>query len=125
MSSPRPKALNVVLPFARGAFTVLVLTLLHWLLLSFVAWRALYQLVVAPYAWETTEHGLPRTSRLNAGMTRSLIELERYLTDLENAGLAAGDRGRRHRYFRRSAAASAGCRLRLKGATKRPCLSIR
>jgi hypothetical protein len=51
---------------------------LHWVLLSLAAWRALYQLVVAPYAWEKTEHGLAKTSRLAAKLTRSLLELERY-----------------------------------------------
>ncbi len=63
---------------------VLLLTPLHWLLLSLAAWRALYQLIVAPYAWEKTEHGLAKNSRLNAAMTRSLLELERHLTDLEH-----------------------------------------
>ena len=42
---------------------VLLLTPVHWLLLSLAAWRALYQLVVAPYAWEKTEHGLAKSSR--------------------------------------------------------------
>jgi len=65
---------------------VLLLTPLHWLLLSLAAWRALYQLIVAPYAWEKTEHGLAKSSRLNAAMTRSLLELERHLTDLERSG---------------------------------------
>jgi cellulose synthase/poly-beta-1,6-N-acetylglucosamine synthase-like glycosyltransferase len=45
---------------------VLLLTPVHWLLLSCAAWRALYQLAVAPYAWEKTEHGLAKSSRLNA-----------------------------------------------------------
>jgi cellulose synthase/poly-beta-1,6-N-acetylglucosamine synthase-like glycosyltransferase len=36
---------------------------LHWLMLSWAAWRALYQLVRDPYRWEKTEHGLARTSR--------------------------------------------------------------
>ena len=40
---------------------ILLLTPLHWLLLSLAAWRALYQLVFAPYAWEKTEHGLAIT----------------------------------------------------------------
>ena len=31
---------------------ILFLTPLHWLLLSLAAWRALFQLVTAPYAWE-------------------------------------------------------------------------
>ena len=65
---------------------VLLLTPLHWLLLSLAAWRALYQLIVAPYAWEKTEHGLAKSSRLNSDMTRSLVELERYLTGLEQSG---------------------------------------
>jgi cellulose synthase/poly-beta-1,6-N-acetylglucosamine synthase-like glycosyltransferase len=65
---------------------VLLLTPLHWLLLSLAAWRAFYQLIVAPYAWEKTEHGLAKSSRLNAAMTRSLLELERHLSDLERSG---------------------------------------
>lgn len=35
----------------------------YWLLLSLAAWRALFYLIVDPYAWEKTEHGLARTSR--------------------------------------------------------------
>ena len=65
---------------------VLLLTPLHWLLLSLAAWRALYQLIVAPYAWEKTEHGLAKNSRLATGMIRSLLELERYLTGLKASG---------------------------------------
>jgi glycosyltransferase XagB len=65
---------------------VLLLTPLHWLLLSLAAWCAFYQLIVAPYAWEKTEHGLAKSSRLNAAMTRSLLELERHLSDLERSG---------------------------------------
>jgi len=45
---------------------VLVLTPLHWLLLSLAAWRALWQLLYDPQRWEKTEHGLARTSRLFA-----------------------------------------------------------
>ena len=43
---------------------VLLLMLLHWLLLSIAAWRALYQLLFNPFHWEKTEHGLALTSRL-------------------------------------------------------------
>ena len=65
---------------------ILLLTPLHWLVLSLAAWRALYQLIVAPYAWEKTEHGLAKTSRLAASMTRSLIELERYFQMQKESG---------------------------------------
>ena len=41
----------------------LVLLPLYWLLLSFAAWRAVFQLVASPYRWEKTAHGLARTSR--------------------------------------------------------------
>jgi cellulose synthase/poly-beta-1,6-N-acetylglucosamine synthase-like glycosyltransferase len=43
---------------------VLVLTPLHWLLLSLAAWRALFQLVYDPQGWEKTEHGLAKYSRI-------------------------------------------------------------
>jgi glycosyltransferase XagB len=42
---------------------VLLLTPLHWFLLSLAAWRALFQLLYDPQRWEKTEHGLARTSR--------------------------------------------------------------
>lgn len=65
---------------------VLWLTPVHWLLLSLAAWRALVQLVVAPYAWEKTEHGLAKSSRLAANRVRALLELERYLGELKERG---------------------------------------
>jgi cellulose synthase/poly-beta-1,6-N-acetylglucosamine synthase-like glycosyltransferase len=42
---------------------VLLLLPVHWLLLALAAWRALYQLLVDPYRWEKTDHGLARTTR--------------------------------------------------------------
>jgi hypothetical protein len=65
---------------------ILLLTPVHWLLLSLAAWRALVQLVAAPYAWEKTEHGLAKSSRRAANMTRSLPALERYLSALKESG---------------------------------------
>jgi hypothetical protein len=44
---------------------VLALTPLYWFLLSFAAWRGLFQLFYAPQRWEKTAHGLARTSRLS------------------------------------------------------------
>ena len=41
----------------------LLLLPIYWLLLSFAAWRAVFQLIRSPYRWEKTEHGLARTSR--------------------------------------------------------------
>src|SRR3989304_3726372 len=64
----------------------LLLTPVHWLLLSLAAWRALGQFIIAPYAWEKTEHGVAKHSRIAANMTRSLLELERYLSKLKQAG---------------------------------------
>jgi cellulose synthase/poly-beta-1,6-N-acetylglucosamine synthase-like glycosyltransferase len=42
----------------------LLFTPLYWFLLSWAAWRALYQLLRDPQRWEKTEHGLARTSRM-------------------------------------------------------------
>ncbi len=47
-----------------GCAWALILLPVYWILLSFAAWRALYQLAKDPYRWEKTEHGLARTSRL-------------------------------------------------------------
>jgi cellulose synthase/poly-beta-1,6-N-acetylglucosamine synthase-like glycosyltransferase len=47
-----------------GSAWALLLIPIHWLLLSWAAWRALYQLLRDPYRWEKTEHGFARTSRL-------------------------------------------------------------
>ncbi|MFN3348442.1 glycosyltransferase family 2 protein [Pseudorhodoplanes sp.] len=44
----------------------LLLLPLYWLLMSYAAWRAVFQLMRAPYRWEKTAHGLARTSRQNA-----------------------------------------------------------
>jgi len=42
---------------------ILILTPLHWLLLSLAAWRALFQLIYDPQRWEKTEHGLAKNPR--------------------------------------------------------------
>ena len=76
---------------------VLLLTPVHWLLISLAAWRALYQLLVAPYVWEKTEHGLARHSRLNDEMTRALIKLERHLRKLKKKGKLPGVAQHSHR----------------------------
>jgi glycosyltransferase XagB len=49
---------------------VLVLTPVHWFLLSLAAWRALFQLLRDPQRWEKTEHGLAANSRLAAATRR-------------------------------------------------------
>jgi hypothetical protein len=49
---------------------VLALVPVHWMILSFAAWRALYKLIRDPQGWEKTEHGLARSSR-RATMARS------------------------------------------------------
>ena len=43
---------------------VLALTPIYWFLLSWAAWRALFQLLSNPLKWEKTEHGLAKNSRL-------------------------------------------------------------
>lgn len=63
----------------RSSAWVLALTPLHWLLLSLAAWRALYQLFTAPFAWEKTEHGLARSSRRAARLAKALADLDRDL----------------------------------------------
>lgn len=44
---------------AGGAWVLLTIPV-YWLLLSAAAWRALFQLFLAPHLWEKTEHGFTR-----------------------------------------------------------------
>ena len=69
---------------------VLLLTPLHWLMLSLAAWRALYQFAVAPSAWEKTEHGLAKHSRRAERLVEALLELEREVAAMQAAGTLAG-----------------------------------
>ncbi len=41
----------------------LILIPFYWVLLSIAAWRAVIQILISPYRWEKTAHGLARTSR--------------------------------------------------------------
>ena len=59
---------------------VLLLTPLYWFLLSLAAWRAVFQLLLAPQLWEKTEHGLAKSSRL----AKELVEPPSRLNRLAN-----------------------------------------
>ena len=59
---------------------VLCLIPVHWLLLSLAAWRAVWQLAVAPHLWEKTEHGLAKHSRRKQRTIAALIALEAELS---------------------------------------------
>jgi hypothetical protein len=41
----------------------LALVMLHWVLLSLAAWRAVFHLAYDPHGWEKTAHGLGKSSR--------------------------------------------------------------
>jgi glycosyltransferase XagB len=69
--------------------SVLVLTPVHWLLLSVAAWCAASELIFSPFRWRKTEHGLDKAWRENDRI-RSLLELERHLTDLQRRGRLPG-----------------------------------
>jgi hypothetical protein len=65
--------------------SILVLTPVHWLLLSAAAWCAAWELIYSPFSWRKTEHGLDKASRDNDRI-RSLLGLERHITDLQRRG---------------------------------------
>ena len=63
----------------------LVVTPVHWLLLSVAAWCAAWELIFSPFRWRKTEHGLDKASRENERIC-AMLELERRLSDLERRG---------------------------------------
>lgn len=70
----------------QSAAWVLLLTPIHWLLLSLAAWRAFYQFLFNPYGWEKTEHGAANRNGAR-NVTRSLSILEQHLGAFETATL--------------------------------------
>jgi glycosyltransferase XagB len=53
--------LNVISAFRRGYYELgkyALLSPIYWVLMSFAAWRALWQLISKPFYWEKTTHGL-------------------------------------------------------------------
>ena len=61
---------------------ILLLTPLHWLLLSAAAWRGAYQLVSAPFHWAKTEHGLCDPG----GLIDALVRLNEHIIDMTLRG---------------------------------------
>ena len=84
---------------------MLLLTPLHWLLLSLAAWRALYQLLVAPYRLgEDRARARPALAAQRRDDARP-IKLEHYLSKLKKRGklpvLAENSRSFKRRNFTR------------------------
>jgi len=53
--------LNVISTFRRGYYELgkyALLSPIYWVLMSFAAWRAMWQLISKPFYWEKTTHGL-------------------------------------------------------------------
>ncbi|MBC7316779.1 MAG: hypothetical protein H5T70_10205, partial [Chloroflexi bacterium] len=53
--------------YARGYHNLVLYALLspfYWVLMSIGAWKGLYQLLVKPYYWEKTIHGLAEVDDL-------------------------------------------------------------
>lgn len=71
---------SMVLPALLGAqrrglvrlWLMLPLLPFYYLLVSLAAWRALYELVVSPFHWNKTDHGLARSSHYGAGTSGAL-----------------------------------------------------
>ncbi len=64
--------LNVISTFRRGYYELgkyALLSPIYWVLMSFAAWRALWQLITKPFYWEKTTHGLSgqQTAESQAG----------------------------------------------------------
>ncbi len=58
---------NAVAAYARGYHNLVLYAFLspfYWVLMSIGAWKGLYQLLVKPYYWEKTIHGLAKTDDL-------------------------------------------------------------
>ena len=75
---------------------ILAWTPFHWVLLSAAAYWAAAELILSPFRWRKTEHGLDKPTWLE-NTIRPLLILERYLTELKEKWRAAADLERPYR----------------------------
>jgi len=64
---------------------ILAWTPFHWVLLSAAAYWAAGELILSPFRWRKTKHGLDEPTWLESTI-RPLLILERYLTELKRSG---------------------------------------
>ena len=70
---------------APNKIRILVWIPVHWILLSAAAYWAAGELILSPFRWRKTEHGLGKSAWLH-NTIRPLLILERYLTELKRNG---------------------------------------
>ncbi|MBW4890897.1 glycosyltransferase [Mucilaginibacter sp. HMF5004] len=67
--------INMMAVFKRRFYELILFSLanpVYWILHSISAYKGLYQLIVNPFFWEKTNHGLSKTSQTNANPTTTL-----------------------------------------------------
>ena len=70
--------INMMAVFKRRFYELILFSLanpVYWILHSISAYKGLYQLVVNPFFWEKTNHGLSKTNQGSANPTTTLLEV--------------------------------------------------
>ncbi|MEZ5895024.1 MAG: glycosyltransferase family 2 protein [Parvularculaceae bacterium] len=91
-------ALAAYAPVRRGLSRIsasAVFTPIYWLLMSFAAWKALYQFVTRPSYWEKTDHGLSEHAKARRDAALDEFGLEHDAAESQVAKKIARDVRRR------------------------------
>jgi glycosyltransferase XagB len=70
--------INMMAVFKRRFYELILFSLanpVYWILHSISAYKGLYQLVVNPFFWEKTNHGLSKTNQSSANPTTTLLDV--------------------------------------------------
>ncbi len=90
--------LAAIAPLRRGLVRVCpsaIFTPIYWLLISFAAWKALFQLVTRPSYWEKTDHGLSEHAQARRNAALHAFGLEHDVADSQVTDVARKVRRRR------------------------------